>query len=269
MNSPQHVSHAGKDSTPPAVLMARSRFGRFKPEERVPIRRADVSGDQIQRLRDLRKMIETMNPEDVMNMITFYPKLNTFEALALAKREGALIVPNSTYDRILTETNNPVFLNNPPVWTGTLVIYEAPGRVFGETLIYAWEQNNVQYSISFNVPDKFRDKEGCALVVQHPDFDLVPAEGNSYKLIVANESMVHLIENFPSQSLNWYQYDGQFRIPIGHPINPSPDSRGLWRASGSCYIGLVVRVVNHVFDSRRDVDASVRASVEHGVAVIE
>ena len=103
MNSPQHVSHAGKDSTPPAVLMARSRFGRFKPEERVPIRRADVSGDQIQRLRDLREMIETMNPEDVMNMITFYPKLNVFEALALANREGALIVPNSTYDWVVAQ----------------------------------------------------------------------------------------------------------------------------------------------------------------------
>ena len=103
MNSLQHASHAGKDSTSPAVLMARSRFGRFKPEERVSTRRADVSGDQIQRLRDLRKMIETMNPEDVMNMITFYPKLNVFEALALANREGALIVPNSTYDWVVAQ----------------------------------------------------------------------------------------------------------------------------------------------------------------------
>ena len=262
------LSHARKESLPPGIVMARSRFGKYESEERVSIRRADVSGDELQRLRNIRKMIRDMKPEDVMNMITFYNGLNVFEALALANREGALIVPNSIHDRILTETNNPVFFKNSFVWTGTLVIYEAPGRVFGETLIYAWEQNNVQYSISFNVPDKFRDKEGCALVVQHPDFDLVPAEGNSCKLIVANESMVHLIENFPSQSLNWYQYDGQFRIPIGHPINPSPDSRGLWRASGSCYIGLVVRVGYDV-NYGCGVNAYGGASGKHGVAVIE
>ena len=263
MNSLQHASHAGKDSTSPAVLMARSRFGRFKPEERVPIRRADVSGDQIQRLRDLREMIETMNPEDVMNMITFYRNVTVFEALTLANREGALIVPNSTYDRILTETNNPVFLNNPPVWTGTLVICEAPGRVFGETLVYAWE-HTVQYSISFNVPDEFRGQRNCALIVQYPDFDLVPAEGNSYKLIVANESMVHLIENFPSKNRAWYLYDGQFGIPIGHPVKQLLDSRWLWRAS-DCYIGLVVR---YGVDGR-DVGANFGASSRLGVAVIE
>ena len=175
---------------------------------------------------------------------------------------------HSTYDRILTETNNPVFLNNPPVWTGTLLIYEAPGRVFGETLVYAWKHDGVQYSISFNVPDEFRGQRNCALIVQHPDFDLVPAEGNSCKLIVANESMVHLIENFPSQSLNWYQYDGQFGIPIGHPVKQSLDSRWLWRASGSCYIGLVVRVGYDV-NYGCGVNAYGGASGKHGVAVIE
>ena len=87
MNSLQYASHAGKDSTSPAVLMARRRFGNFKTEPRVPIRQADVSGDQIQRLRDLREMIRDMKPEDVMNMITFYNGLNVFEALTLANRE--------------------------------------------------------------------------------------------------------------------------------------------------------------------------------------
>jgi len=80
--------------------------------------------------------------------------------------------------------------------------------------------------------------------------------------------MVHLIENFPSQSLNWYQYDGQFRIPIGHPINPSPDSRWLWREPDHCHIGLLVRNGGGV-DGRRFVNADDRASYEHGVAVIK
>jgi len=263
MNSLQYASHAGKDSTSPAVLMARRRFGNFKTEPRVPIRRADVPGNKLQSLRDLREMILNMKPEDVMNMITFYNGLNVFEALALAKREGALIVPNSTHDRILTETSNPNFLNNSNIWTGTLVIYEAPGRAFGETLVYAWE-HTVQYSISFNVPDEFRGQRNCALIVQYPDFDLVPAEGNSYKLIVANESMVHLIENFPSKNRAWYLYDGQFGIPIGHPVKQLLDSRWLWRAS-DCYIGLVVR---YGVDGR-DVGANFGASSRLGVAVIE
>ena len=177
-----------------------------------------------------------------------------------------MIVPNSTYDRILTETNNPDFFKNYTVWTGTLLIHEAPGRVFGETLVYAWEHDAVQYSISFNVPNEFRGQKNCALIVQHPDFDLVPAEGNSYELIVANESMVYLIENFPSQRDRWYQYDGQFRIPIGHPVKQSLDSRWLWRAYGSCYISLLVRYVDYY--GRQGVDADFRPSSRFGVAVI-
>jgi len=266
MNSLQHASHAGKDSTSPAVLMARSRFGRFKPEERVSTRRADVSGDQIQRLRDLRKMIETMDPENVMNMITVYNGLNVFEALALAKSEGALIVPNSTHDRILTETNNPDFFKNSFVWTGTLVIYEAPGRAFGETLVYVRVHDNVQDSISFNVPDEFRGQRNCALIVQHPDFDLLPTGPNSYRLNVTDVNMIHLIEKFPSTG-GKYPHEEQFRIPV-QSASSSNDQRWFWRVVGSCYIGLVVRFDDVVY-YRRYVDAVDRASGEHGVAVIK
>ena len=265
MNSLQHVSHTGKDTIPSAVLMARRRFGNFKTEPRVPIRRADVPGNKLQSLRDLREMIRDMEPEDVMNMITFYRNVTVFEALTLANREGALIVPNSTYDRILTETNNPVFLNNPPVWTGTLVIYEAPGRVFGETLVYAWE-HTVQYSISFNVPDEFRGQRNCALIVQHPDFDLLPTGPNSYRLNVTDVNMIHLIEKFPSTG-GKYPHEEQFRIPV-QSASSSNDQRWFWRVVGSCYIGLVVRFDDVVY-YRRYVDAVDRASGEHGVAVIK
>lgn len=168
---------------------------------------------------------------------------------------------HSTYDRILTETNNPVFLNNFTVWTGTLLIYEAPGRAFGETLVYAWE-HTVQYSISFNVPDEFRGQRNCALIVQHPDFDLVPAEGNSYKLIVTDVNMIHLIEKFPSTG-GAYPYEEQFRIPV-QSTSSSNDQRWFWRVGGSCYIGLVVRL-----DWSRGVGAGYRASDVRGVAVIE
>jgi len=267
MNPLQHVSRDRKDTIPSAVFMARSRFGRFKPEERVSTRRADVPGNKLQSLRDLRKMIETMNPEDVMNMITFYPKLNTFEALALANREGALIVPNSTYDRILTETNNPDLFKNYPVWTGTLILYEVPGKVFGETLVYVRVHDNVQYSISFNVPDEFRGQRNCALVVQHPDFDLLPTGPNSYRLNVTDVNMIHLIEKFPSTSGKLYLYEEQFRIPV-QSASSSNDRRLLWRMS-DCYIGLVVRGDYYVYDRGRDVYAYDRASVRLGVAVIK
>jgi len=266
MNPLQHVSRDRKDTIPSAVFMARSRFGRFKPEERVSTRRADVPGNKLQSLRDLRKMIETMNPEDVMNMITFYPKLNTFEALALAKREGALIVPNSTYDRILTETSNPNFLNNSFVWTGTLILYEVPGKVFGETLVYVWVHDNVQYSISFNIPDEFRGRKDCALVVQHPDFDLLPTGPNSYRLNVTDVNMLHLIEKFPSTG-GTYPYEEQFRIPV-QSTSSSNDQRWFWCVVGSCYIGLVVRGGDNVY-VRRLVNAGDWASYERGVAVIK
>ena len=259
------LSHA-RSRVSPDVFMARSRFGRYKKEDRVEARQPDVHRNEIQRLRDLRDMLRRMKPEDVMNMITVYNGLNVFEALALANREGALIVPNSIHDRILTETNNPVFFKNSFVWTGTLVIYEAPGRVFGETLIYAWEQNNVQYSISFNVPDKFRGRKDCALVVQHPDFDLLPTGPNSYRLNVTDVNMLHLIEKFPSTG-GTYPYEEQFRIPV-QSTSSSNDQRWFWCVVGSCYIGLVVRGGDNVY-VRRLVNAGDWASYERGVAVIK
>ena len=266
MNSLQHASHGRKDSTSPAVLMARRRFGRFKPEERVSTRRADVSGDELQRLRDLRKMIRDMKPEDVLNMITVYPKLNVFEALALAKREGALIVPNVIHDRILNETRNPDFFRNSSVWTGTMIIYESPGKVFEETLVHVWKYDKVQYSISFNIPDKFRGNEGCALVVEHPDFDLVHIGNNHYELKVADENLIHLVDHFPSGGGEWCRCEELFGIPIGSSIFDS-DKRHLFRMSNS-HIGLVFRYGDLV-GCRRNVYACSKASYGRGVAVIE
>ena len=260
------LSHARKESLPPGIVMARSRFGKYEPEERVSTRRADVSGDELQRLRDLRKMIRDMKPEDVMNMITFYPKLTVFEALALANREGALIVPNVIHDRILNETRNLDFFRNYSVWTGTMIIYESPGKVFEETLVHVWNHNDVQYSISFNIPDKFRGNEGCALVVEHPDFDLVHIGNNHYELKVADENMIHLVDHFPSVSGEWWQCEELFGIPTGSSIFDS-DKRQLFRTSNS-HISLLVRDGADC-DLGRDVDAYDGPSDRLGVAVIK
>ena len=207
-----------------------------------------------------------MKPEDVLNMITVYPKLNVFEALALAKREGALIVPNVIHDRILNETRNLDFFRNYSVWTGTMIIYESPGKVFEETLVHVWNHNDVQYSISFNIPDKFRGNEGCALVVEHPDFDLVHIGNNHYELKVADENMIHLVDHFPSVSGEWWQCEELFGIPTGSSIFDS-DKRQLFRTSNS-HISLLVRDGADC-DLGRDVDAYDGPSDRLGVAVIK
>jgi len=259
------LSHARSEPMPSGIVMAQGKFSRFKTEPRVPIRQADVPGDELQRLRDLRKMIRDMKPEDVMNMITFYNGLNAFEALALANREGALIVPNVIHDRILNETRNLDFFRNYSVWTGTMIIYESPGKVFEETLVHVWNHNDVQYSISFNIPDKFRGNEGCALVVEHPDFDLVHIGNNHYELKVADENLIHLVDHFPSGGGEWCRCEELFGIPIGSSIFDS-DKRHLFRMSNS-HIGFVVRA-GGVY-GRRDVGANCGASGERGVAVIK
>ena len=49
------LSHARSEPMPSGIVMAQGKFSRFKTEPRVPIRQADVPGDELQRLRDLRK----------------------------------------------------------------------------------------------------------------------------------------------------------------------------------------------------------------------
>jgi hypothetical protein len=233
------LKHGRRIATPihPGSLSAIDRFGKYKKEDPAVLRQAEVGGSALGELRRRREMLRGMSPEEAISHIEFHKGLTVFQALALAKEEGKLIVPNSVYDRILTETAVEGFLErNHPYWTGTMVIYSSRGTPFGEKIVYHGKDFNRHFSVSFDVPPRFRDKVDCALVIEHPDFDLVPSGENAHVLI-ADEDQLYLLERFPGRSGN-YGYDERYRLPSGG--NSVKDYRSLGRMWDN-FINLVAR----------------------------
>ncbi len=212
----------------PTRLAANRQFGRYNGIERHEVRQADVAGQSyVEQARRTREMLRSMDPEQVKQVIEFHRDLNFFEALALAKQEGKLIVPNDIHDGILTKTIDQEYLKqNYPVWTGTLLIYEAPDKKFGKKVFYSWEYYKVNYSISFTIPEQFQGKTNCALAIDHPDFKLVDLGKNKYEIRLAKEAEVHLIEQFPKENGRYLTDQG---IPIGVAVVSSDHARYLWR----------------------------------------
>ncbi len=278
------------------LTTASSRFGRYDPMDKHEARGLKVEGTELERLRARREMLRSMTPEKASEVIEFHKGLNLFQALALAKREGKIIVPHFVHDRILTETKDPEERSSPdcsdrtmgilspratsllgdrerssrdlskgqtdrdrrsrdeeylkqnyPVWTGTLVIYEAPDKSFGEQVVFSWKAISIDYSISFTIPEQFRGKINCALVVEHPDFELVDLGNNRYELKVVDERSVHQIQSFAKED-GWHNYDEKSRVPIGAKVKHDVDHgidhtiRHLWR-SRNFYIGPVKRAI--------------------------
>ncbi len=256
-------------------VSASDPFGRFKPESHHVVRKPDVTGQSLaERVKRTREMLRSMTPEQVKQVIEFHKDLNLFQALELAQREGKLIVPNDIHDRILMETSNEqYFRENYPIWTGTLLLHEKPDKPFDKKVNFGWkDDNNLKYSISFQVPKQFRGKTNCALIVEHPAFELIHLGNNRYE-IKAEDANIRLIENFPTKSQTLYNTNSETKIPQGESVShQSKEARYLWRLDGA-YIGFVVRAgyfyVRRGGDNRRrDVFASVVWSVVSGVAFV-
>ena len=234
---------------PTGVASASRGFRRYCPMTQQQVRSLKVNGNELDRLRQKLVLLREMSPDQARQAIDFRAlKLNFFEALELAKSEGKILVPNDVIDRILTETNAKL----PWHRTGTLVIYEAPGKPFGEKVVHS-DVVNFNTTISFEVPLQFRGKTDCALVIEHPDFELV-SQGDNHEIRVDDTSKIHPFEHFPTTRGTWHSYDKKFRIPTGETVQESDNARLLWRLGG-CYIGSFNR---EVYDCgrRRAVGAS-------------
>jgi len=230
-SEPWALSHALRASDP---------FKRFKPEPTHEVRQADVTGAELDRLRARRKMLREMDPERALQVIEFH-RLNLFQALALAQREGKLIVPNFVHDRILIVTDEKSFPPNYAVWTGTLVIYEAPNMPFRDKVTSRYKENN-EYSFSFSVPKQLQGKKNCALAIEHPDFEVIAVGNNRYEVKLVDGANVHLIENFPYDTGD-YGFDPKTGVPTGKKVTDSNKKRELWR-DYNAYISLLVRYCN-------------------------
>lgn len=228
-------------SPPPCSASAASRFGKYKDEKPRPIRQAEVSGTEIEQLRRRRDALLSLDPEEAKNVIEFHKGLSVFGALEHAKKHGKLIVPNHVIDRVLVETEKEIFLpaNYRAVRTGTMLILPGKGKPFGDEIVFGWEGQSCEYSISFDVPARFRSKRNAALVINHPDFDLEQVGERAYRLI-ANEQRLHLHERFPAESGS-FGYDEQNRLPKKSMFGKFMSARHLMRNDPGNYIGLVAR----------------------------
>ena len=236
-----------------AAAFGRKPFERYRREEPVEVRGADVKGTDLEILRRKRELLKAMTPEQALEVIEFRRNLNLFEAVEIAKRENLLLVPNFIIERILTETKAEI----PWTRTGTLIIYQKPDAPFGALVTYQ--------GIAFSVPEKYQGMTNCALAVEHPDFEILDLGANKHELRMADESTIHLIEKFPGKH-GWHLLHAETGIPHGRQAEQkSPEGRRLWRVKDS-YVGLLVRY--YVYDGGGPrVDAYFQASGRFGVAL--
>ena len=138
---------------------------------------------------------------------------------ALRASYGKVLLGNKDVDGYLKSGNLL-----PTVRTGTMLIYDTPGVVFG---------SRVEYSgLTYNVPKEYQGLANCALVLKHPNFKV---EGRTLR-----GDRVNVVENFPALN-GWYGVDEAFGIPQGSSKESrDPSARQLLRLDGPC-ISMVVR----------------------------
>ena len=182
------------------------------------------------KLLDKRKMLKELvkrDPQQVFDMMDIIPSIPLFKVLALARKQQKLMVPHSVHNEVLRRTDYYVR-------TGTIVIYKAPNQPFGEVVSFD--------GFTFTVPETFRGLKNCALAVEYPDFDVTP-DG---KLVVPDESTIHLIQNFPNTSSTWHMVHAATGIPHGRAVKKTNENaRSLFRLNHS-YVGILVRGIDVV-----------------------
>ena len=179
-----------------------------------------------------------------------------WEAVGMAG-DRKVIIPNAVHDRILLGSEPGVksgITGCYSAWTGTAIIFESPGERFRESVEYNWRfdfGDGATFSLTFQVPEKFRGKTGCAMVINHPDFDFQKINEHTYLLKARNDNAIALIEDFPEES-GWYHFENRFHIPVGKKLdiglpidvaNTDNAIRRLTRDESSCYAGLVIREI--------------------------
>ena len=204
---------------------------------------------------------------------------------ALKKSNGRTMASNLDMDKgIQSET----LYVAPLARTGTFLVYEAPGKAFGEQVNFE--------GLIFDVPKEYQGRKDCALVLEQPDVDFHPAAiavpaipgfEDHPDVTMLDLSKGHLtgkvikvIENFPETS-GWYDADKETGIPQGPELPDLPNFAGypprhnegalhLVRNDSGPWIGAVVRGVNRGWNNAyawgTDVFASGKPDDPEGVA---
>ncbi len=212
-------------------------FGRFQPEVHQPVRQADLRGTDLDKLRAKREMLKSMTAEQALQVIEWHNSWSLlrgftfFEAVELARRENKIIVPNLVHDKILRKIKDEDFLREVYSYylrTGTVIIFEERHKPFLEQVVFTWKPYKTDKHLIFDVPEQFRGLSNCALVVEHPDFDLVNLGNDRYELKVTDMNSIHLINDLPDFGDHWsHEYDRRFRVPCGKALYSNDYASGM------------------------------------------
>ncbi len=132
--------------------------------------------------------------------------------------EGFRFATNREVDAILLGAQYRSFSAVFPCWTGTGVLYEAPGKKFGSTVEYISKPNKPLsyfrehpeqcYKVVVEVPKRFQGMKNTAIALEHPDWEL-ERKGNIYifKIDSHHRRPIRVIKNFPEVSVWKYFND--------------------------------------------------------------
>jgi len=141
------------------------------------------------------------------------------EALRRADDAGLVIASNKRIDRALTSSEGwKSIIDAFPLWTGTLVAYEEPGKRFGKT--FEWSDYPDRHRYVLDVPEEHQGKKNVVLVAEHPNF-AIERDGIT-RIIHAKE--VGIVAKVPANTGGWYSGDPVYDIPSGEQVNKRSDA---------------------------------------------
>jgi hypothetical protein len=149
------------------------------------------------------------------------------EALRRADEAGLVIASNKRIDQALYSSEGwkskvwKSIIDAFPLWTGTLVAYEEPGRCFGKTFEFTECRTKNRYVLE--VPEEHRGKADVVLVAEHPNFT-IEQDGRT-RIIHAKE--VGILTNVPAVTGGWYLGDPVHDIPSGKRVDKRSEAARL------------------------------------------
>lgn len=125
--------------------------------------------------------------------------------------------------------------------SGTLIVYQEPGKPLG---------NKIKYEgLTINIDQQYAKLKGYALISNHPDF--------TFENGVISAQKIETIPSFPDKS-GWYKID-ESCMPLGNYQSSHSDKQSayLWRNNHGPYIGLLVVGAFDPIEGKRSVTADI------------
>ncbi len=137
------------------------------------------------------------------------------EGLRVAEQGRRVIASNLRLHRALTTKEWKAISEVFACHAGTMVGFVEPGERLGEVIIGIDSVTGVEWP--FLVPKEFRGMKDCAIVVEHPYYNIEP-KGNE-RIVRAESGKVEVVEDLPPKT-GYYLIDPDHGIPQGKAVEP-------------------------------------------------